>query len=449
MAITSNDILLTLRDGAASAPEVAARLRVDGSTISRHLQKLGEQVLPVGRGRARRYYARRSVADESAVPLYRITREGECQHFAVLYPVYPQEHFVVEYHRSATEVEWREYDALPWWLSDMRPQGFLGRQLAERLVAKGLHVSTDPREWSENDVLTVLITEPQDAVGNLLIGQQAYTRWLEGPTSRDLNPTQVAEQAEQVAAGAHFDSSAKGEQPKLVAVVEGLPSIVKFSGRAGGPQAVNVVAQRWADLLRCEAHAAVAMNTVQAGFAADNRSYSVDQRTFLQSVRFDRFVTDSERYGRAGVVSFACLDLEFVGDARLAWPSLAQRLFAQNVISERAMVGTAVAWAFGQLIGNSDMHHGNLSVYHEGARPYELTPVYDMLPMHFAPTAAGDMRDTVWTPRTDACVRTVHWQTAAAMADVFWQHVAADELISAEFRALMAAQRSLARTDDE
>ena len=113
------------------------------------------------------------------------------------------------------------------------------------------------------------------------------------------------------------------------------------------------------------------------------------------------------------------------------------------------MVGAAVAWAFGQLIGNSDMHHGNLSVYHEGVRPYELTPVYDMLPRHFAPTAAGDMRDTVWTPRADACVHTVHWQTAAAMADVFWQHVAADELISAEFRALMAAQRSLARTDDE
>lgn len=419
---------------------------MDGSTISRHLQKLGDQVLPVGRGRARRYYARRSVADESAIPVYRVNRTRQCELFAVLYPVYPQEHFVVEYYSSATNVEWREYDALPWWLSDMRPQGFLGRQFAERLVAKGLQVSTDPREWSENDVLTVLIKEPQDAVGNLLIGQQAYTRWLEGPTARDLNPTQVAEQAEQVAAGAHFDSSAKGEQPKLVAVVEGLPCIVKFSGRAGGPQAVNVVAQRWADLLRCEAHAAVAMNTVQAGFAADNRSYSVDQRTFLQSVRFDRFVTDSERYGRAGVVSFACLDLEFVGDARLAWPSLAQRLFAQNVISERAMVGAAVAWAFGQLIGNSDMHHGNLSVYHEGVRPYELTPVYDMLPMHFAPTAAGDMRDTVWIPRTDACVHTVHWQTAAAMADVFWQRVATDADISVGFRALMNAQQKSSRT---
>lgn len=444
MAITSNDILLTLKGEAASAHDIAARLRVDGSTVSRHLKKLGDQVLPVGKGRSRRYFARRAVANELAIPIYRVTRDGHCAQFAVIYPVYPQEHFVVEYHRSANDIEWRDYDALPWWLSDMRPQGFLGRQFAQQLVEKGLQVSADPRDWNENDVLSVLITEPQDAVGNLLIGQQAYTQWLEGPQLRNSNPAQVAEHAEQVAAGVHFDSSVKGEQPKLVAVVDGSPSIVKFSGRVGQP--VNVVAQRWADLLRCEAHAAVAMNRVKPDFAADNRSFTVGERTFLQSVRFDRFAADAERYGRAGVVSFASLDLEFVGDAGLAWPSLAVRLHQQNVISEQAMVDAAVAWAFGQLIANSDMHHGNLSVYHEGMRPYELTPVYDMLPMHYAPSAAGDLRNRVWHPHMDAGVRAVHWQTAEAMAEEFWLRVAADDLISDELKALMLGQQKSSQT---
>lgn len=146
------------------------------------------------------------------------------------------------------------------------------------------------------------------------------------------------------------------------------------------------------------------------------------------------------------MVSFASLDLEFVGDAGLAWPSLAVRLHQQNVISEQAMVDAAVAWAFGQLIANSDMHHGNLSVYHEGMRPYELTPVYDMLPMHYAPSAAGDLRNRVWHPHMDAGVRAVHWQTAEAMAEEFWLRVAADDLISDELKALMLGQQKSSQT---
>lgn len=92
----------------------------------------------------------------------------------------------------------------------------------------------------------------------------------------------------------------------------------------------------------------VAMNRVKRNFSADNRSFTVGERTFLQSVRFDRCAAGAERYGRAGVVSFASLDLELVGDAGLAWPSLAVRLHQQNVISEQAMVDAAVARCIGR-----------------------------------------------------------------------------------------------------
>ncbi|SFD81663.1 hypothetical protein SAMN05216563_101340 [Phytobacter palmae] len=47
-------------------------------------------------------------------------------------------------------------------------------------------------------------------------------------------------------------------------------------------------------------------------------------------------------------------------------------------------------WAFGRLIANSDMHAGKRSFY-VSAPPTQMAPVYDMLPMSFAPVNSGAM----------------------------------------------------------
>jgi hypothetical protein len=52
-------------------------------------------------------------------------------------------------------------------------------------------------------------------------------------------------------------------------------------------------------------------------------------------------------------------------------------------------------WAFGTLIGNSDMHSGNLSFVSEHGRPYDIAPAYDMTPMTFAPRSGGGLPDTI------------------------------------------------------
>lgn len=44
------------------------------------------------------------------------------------------------------------YPGLPWFLQDLRPSGFLGRLLAQR-YSNELGVSSDPRDWSDDDVL--------------------------------------------------------------------------------------------------------------------------------------------------------------------------------------------------------------------------------------------------------------------------------------------------------
>ncbi len=41
--------------------------------------------------------------------------------------------------------------------------------------------------------------------------------------------------------------------------------------------------------------------------------------------------------------------------------------------------------AFGSLIANADRHFGNVTLFDEYDGPFTLAPVYDMLPMLFAP----------------------------------------------------------------
>ena len=98
-----------------------------------------------------------------------------------------------------------------------------------------------------------------------------------------------------------------------------------------------------------------------------------------------------------------------------------------------------MAWWFGRLIANSDQHFANVSLFLDDRRPLLLAPVYDMLPMQYRPTAGGEIADrpfqvAVAPPRQQAV-----WQTAAALASGYWRRIGDDAVVSADFRALVAA----------
>ena len=103
-------------------------------------------------------------------------------------------------------------------------------------------------------------------------------------------------------------------------------------------------------------------------------------------------VTPEKTISETDVLAFAALDAEFVGSGG-NWPVIARALWKSGVITPQAFDTACLLWAFGTLIGNTDMHSGNLSCLSEGRRPYELAPAYDMTPMAFAPTAGGGLPD--------------------------------------------------------
>ena len=93
----------------------------------------------------------------------------------------------------------------------------------------------------------------------------------------------------------------------------------------------------------------------------------------------------------------------------------------------------ALLYAYGTLVGNTDMHNGNLSFTSEHGRPYTLAPAYDMLPMGFAPRASGALPTQIPPARLHASVDNATWHQALPLAEQFLARLQAETRFSAGF----------------
>ena len=83
------------------------------------------------------------------------------------------------------------------------------------------------------------------------------------------------------------------------------------------------------------------------------------------------------------------------------------------------------------------MHDGNLSfqpVRVDGQATLQLAPIYDMLPMTYAPVRGVELPARIYAPQLPLPSEKSLWQQAARAAIAFWESAEADERISAEFR---------------
>lgn len=68
------------------------------------------------------------------------------------------------------------YDDLPYFLDDLGPQGFLGRQIAAKMASQSGDFPPDPRHWNASHIGRYLISNGDDLPGNFKFGQQALWR---------------------------------------------------------------------------------------------------------------------------------------------------------------------------------------------------------------------------------------------------------------------------------
>jgi hypothetical protein len=421
----------------ASARELGLALGASQPTISRWLAAAGSQVVRIGQARRSRYAATRNVRGlGDRWPLYRIHANGRPQAFGQLIALHGDGCLIrPEQPADWLRDEFREgvFPGLPWFLDDMRPQGFLGRLFGQR-CAHELGLNADILRWNEDAVLAALLLRGDDGPGNFVLGEQALERALRAvpePLACSQRAEHYAALAQATLAGERAGSSAAGEQPKFTACVGDAGDsvrhvIVKFSEPVEG----NPIARRWADLLICEQLAGQLL--AEHGDAAAQGELVWSQgRLCLESTRFDRVGA----HGRRGFVSLAAWSDAHDG-VRDGWPSAAERMQRGGWLQRDALERVQRRWWFGQMIGNTDMHFGNLGFFLDDALPLQLAPTYDMLPMLYRPAANGSLvpRDYQPPPPTPAALP--HWQNAATWADDFWQRVAQHPQLSADFRAI-------------
>ena len=126
----------------------------------------------------------------------------------------------------------------------------------------------------------------------------------------------------------------------------------------------------------------------------------------------------------------------FVPGPKQHWAATCEALAAQRRLPPEAAAQVQALRHFGRLIGNSDMHFGNLSLWVDpgdvAPGRFGLAPVYDMLPMRWRPDAAtGALGLLPFTPET------IDLQSPArTVAEVFWRRAAMHASLGKGFRTL-------------
>lgn len=428
--------------GVASARELSETLGLSQPSISRALATAGSRVTPIGQARRRRYASVRDVRGlGSHWPLYRIDTHGQPHAFGQLTALHGDRCLVT----TTTPTDWLQgefadglFPGLPWFLDDQRPQGFLGRQFAQHW-ARELGLPADILRWNEDAVLAALLLHGDDGPGNFVLGEAALDIALRAtPTAIPLatREQRYAEWAQAALAGERMAPSAAGEQPKFTACVtdaDGNPRhvIVKFSE----PLDTSPTARRWADLLIGE-HLAAELLTEHGHACAHTELVWSQGRACLESTRFDRI----GEHGRRGFVTLAAWSDAHDGE-RDDWAATAARMARDGWLHADALEQVRLRWWFGRLIGNTDMHFGNLGFYLDEALPLQLAPSYDMLPMLYRPASNGAVVPRTFEPPPPLPATLSSWRQAAAWAENYWQRVAHHQAISDDFRRIAEANQ--------
>lgn len=425
---------MQLSDNPLSAAQLRVKLGISQPSMSRVLAELGSEIVRFGAARSIHYTLRDTSRRFPDIPIYRINAEGLIRQLGTLIPVRP-DGFVMRQEDGAT----LHSDGLPWWLFDMCPQGYLGRAYAARHGAE-LGLPDRLKDWTDTHALRALLMHGHDIVGNILLGENARDRFLATPIPEPISFSQKAEEyaksALEASRGETPGSSAGGEQPKFTAYAMTQDGdrhvIVKFSELEIGP-----VSERWRDLLLAEN---LALETLREDGIPAAKTQIIDHggQRFLEIERFDRIGS----LGRRALHSLSALDAEFVGLGTGGWPVITRILADDRQIHPEAADGANILWAFGTLIGNSDMHNGNLSFISEHGRPYSIAPAYDMTPMAFAPRSGGGLPDTLPEATILGSVSNEIWHHAEALARKFLGRVMGESGFSHRFEPCMDALES-------
>ena len=428
-----------LSRGVSDAKSLTTALQISQPAFARLWPQAGNDIISFGAARATKYALTRPIREiGSTFPIYRITEQGKQVLFGELIALVNNE-YVFTWKEGERNLI-RLFLGLPFFLQDLRPQGFLGALVPRE--NQDLRLDDKVSQWNDEDVLYYLARRGEDVIGNLIVGNESASRYFKQTDLRHVGvihahdrDNRYPELSDQVNAGHIGNSSAGGDQPKFTACImrDGHTPIedrlhhviVKFS-----PPMDTASGRRWADLLICE-HLALDTLSRNAMAASKTNMVIAADRVFLEVARFDRVGSA----GRLPMVSILGLDGE-LGAAAESWTYAANLLTNQKKLSEADLDRIRTLDLFGALIGNSDRHQGNLSLSWTLQDRLTLLPSYDMLPMLYRPNSQGEIIKQKFSAAALDKLDLRHLDDTSRMANQFWNAVLEEPRISDDFKEI-------------
>jgi DNA-binding transcriptional ArsR family regulator len=430
--LAEEDLVRQLAKEPASAADLMRALGISQPTLSRALAPLQRdgRVVRIGTTRGARYGLTRPVdAIGSRWPLFRVDESGRLSELGPLYALARNLYYTP---RGPMRIRGLS-EGIPYFLQDARPSGFLGRALPAAFPE--LVLPARIVDWTDDHFIKYLTSRAPDNLGDLILGEASVERYMR-PSQASCaisameRSSRYPSLAASAMAGTAAGSSAQGEQPKFLAQLtehgRSTHVLVKFS-----PPRTSEAGQRWVDLLLSEhlAHELLA----RAGIPSCRSNWFLfDDRAYLEVERFDRVGAE----GRRGAVSLYAVDLARYG--RLdSWGECSRRLESDGLLTPQHAEWIRLLEVFAQLIANTDRHFGNITLFDRYECNFELAPVYDMLPMLFAPQHE-QIVERRYEPATPAAPSLSVWNRARKLATEYWALLAGDTRLSEPFRALCA-----------
>ena len=420
----NNPVLTALREtGIATATQLAQATGKSQATISRLLREVDAQIVRLGRARASRYAIPESILGLPAqMPLY-----WDGQPWGTLTFIAGN-----RIHVAAPGIDLVTQGDLPWFLDHFRLQGFTGRAWAAKLG-----FAANPDDWSLAQTLFVNCQHAYDAPGAIAGGRPALDVAVNAPSGVIAKRAAYDKFADDINSTLPAGSSAGGEQPKfLVTEVNANQAaarqlIVKFSPPRGTP-----FGERWHDLLCAEK---IALDTLRSHGqrAATTTIVQSKRRTYFESERFDRVGL----HGKLHALPLTAIHRGFVHGPQRNWADTCDALVKQQRLSPTDAYNARVLLEYGRMIGNTDMHFGNLSLFVQdpAAGRFTLAPAYDMLPMCYRPDMHRN--ELGYTPLSAPRATPGHeraWEQAREMAIGFWRNLTYSESISRDLQSAAA-----------